>query len=210
MAMPCKQPPPLAHGAPPRLAVVILAGGRSSRMGRDKAGLSLGGRSLLSWIRATARQASPRVQVLRRDLLPGCGPLGGIQTALQKPPAPRVLFLSCDMPSVSPEWLRQVAAALRGRNAVFTELDGLAGFPFALDAHCLATVEQQLRLGQRSLQALATALQARRLRVPARRALEFGNINTPADLRAARERHRQNQTRLVRPTRRPAPPKRSR
>jgi molybdopterin-guanine dinucleotide biosynthesis protein A len=172
-------------------------------MGRDKARLSLGGRSLLAWVRAAGQELSPLVWIVRRDRVPACGPLGGVITALQRPPAPRLLFLSCDMPWVQADWLRRLAGALRGkRQAVFTEQDGLAGFPFALDAGCRTAVERQLALGKLSLQALADALGARRLRVPKGRAAEFRNINTPAELQAARELLRQDRALPVQPVRR--------
>jgi molybdenum cofactor guanylyltransferase len=200
MATPCKCPPAKTRRPRPAVAVVILAGGQSSRMGRDKARLSLGGRSLLAWIRSTSRLVSPRVRVVRRDRVPACGPLGGVVTVLQRPPAPRLLFLSCDMPWVEAGWLRRLTTALRGkRQAVFTEQDGLAGFPFAIEAGCRAAVEEQLHRGSYSLQALADALQARRLRVPGGRAAEFRNINTPAELQAAREHLRQRRPHSLRP-----------
>lgn len=56
--------------------VFILAGGLSARMGRDKARLRLRGRTLLAWVRAAARATGWPVRVIRRDLVPRCGPLG--------------------------------------------------------------------------------------------------------------------------------------
>ena len=80
------------------LAAVILCGGRSRRMGTDKAGLTFGEESLLHRVcRLTLGAANPVVVVaapdqklpalpddvhLVRDLFPGEGPVGGVLTTL--------------------------------------------------------------------------------------------------------------------------------
>src|SRR5262245_27585451 len=51
------------------IEICILAGGQSSRMGRDKSGLRLGGKTLLGRIRQTAEQSGFPVRVMRRDLV---------------------------------------------------------------------------------------------------------------------------------------------
>jgi molybdenum cofactor guanylyltransferase len=159
--------------------VVILAGGLSARMGRDKARLRLGGRTLLARVRAAARATGWPVRVVRRDLGPRRGPLGGVGTAFQRSRAERLVFLPCDLPFVSPEWIRRVG---QGRaRAVFTQAAEGAGFPFALARGCVPVVEGQLSAGEFSLQRLAAKLQAKRLRLPARRAAELLNVNTPED-----------------------------
>ena len=65
-----------------RFEMCILAGGLSSRMGRDKSRLRLGGRTLLARIRATAKVIGLPHRIIRRDLVANCGPLGGLYTAL--------------------------------------------------------------------------------------------------------------------------------
>ena len=163
--------------------VIILAGGLSSRMGRDKARLRLRGRTLLAWVRAAARATGWPVRVIRRDLVPRCGPLGGVWTAFQRSRAQRLVFLSCDMPFVTPELIRAVAER-KGRGVFTVTADG-AGFPFALDRDALPHIEQALAEKRFSLQALATRLRARRLRLPAARQAELRNLNTPEDLARA-------------------------
>src|SRR5215813_7948185 len=91
------------------LAISILAGGLSTRMGRDKAGLRLHGKSLLQWVRGSALQTGYAVRVIRRDLVPRCGPLGGMHAALTTSQAAAELFLACDMPFIEPRWLRKLA-----------------------------------------------------------------------------------------------------
>jgi molybdopterin-guanine dinucleotide biosynthesis protein A len=86
----------------------VLAGGRSSRMGRDKALIQLGGRSMLEIalekLRALPLPVPPRVAGARldagaiADLHPGCGPLGGMEAALTASSRPLNVFLPLDMP----------------------------------------------------------------------------------------------------------------
>ena len=95
-----------------------LAGGASSRMGRDKALLELGGVPLIV---RTARlveavvgsatvvgdTAAIRALGLRTvaDDWPGAGPLGGIATALRVSSAPWSLVVACDLPYLTKPWL---------------------------------------------------------------------------------------------------------
>jgi molybdopterin-guanine dinucleotide biosynthesis protein A len=93
----------------------VLAGGRSSRMGRDKALLQLGGRSMLEIaldkLRALPLPVPPRVAGARpdagaiADLHPACGPLSGIEAALSASSRPLNVFLPLDMPLLPAKFL---------------------------------------------------------------------------------------------------------
>jgi molybdenum cofactor guanylyltransferase len=90
----------------------VLAGGRSTRMGQDKALLQVAGVSLLEHaldkLRALGAFATPRIVGARPDLSsyapvvpdlhPGCGPLSGIEAALAATTQPLNLFLPVDLP----------------------------------------------------------------------------------------------------------------
>ena len=80
------------------IEAVILAGGQSRRMGEDKARLLVGRRSLLGHARALVADLGLACRVVRVDRRADNGPMGGIETALRRAQAERVLFLSCDMP----------------------------------------------------------------------------------------------------------------
>lgn len=164
------------------IAISILAGGRSARMGRDKARLRFRGRSLLGHVRAAAEATGWPVRVIRRDALPRCGPLGGIYTALKTSRAGAELFLACDMPFVTSALLTDLANDLGAKHrAVFATADGRAGFPFLLRAAALPVVEQQIQAKQFSIHSLADVLGAKSFRVPKGRIVELLNVNTPAD-----------------------------
>jgi len=168
-------------------AVSILAGGRSSRMGRDKSRLRIGRRTMLAHAKQAAKALGLPVRVIRRDIVPRCGPLGGVLTALKTSRAERELFLACDMPFVSVTLLRNVLRSLVGsRQAAFTCTDGLAGFPFAMRVECAPMVEAQIAAKEFSLQALARTLRAALVSPPKGGRGETFNVNSAAELAAAR------------------------
>lgn len=163
----------------------ILAGGRSARMGRDKTGARLGNRTLLEIARARVTELKLPCAVIREDIVPKCGPLGGILTAFAQCDAERILLLPCDMPFVSAGLIAEVLRAAGGSEfGAGAFHDGLFCFPLCLGRAAEPLVLQQHAAARYSLQELA-----RRLRLspvtaadPAR---ELFNINTEADLRKA-------------------------
>ena len=169
------------------LGVSILAGGLSSRMGRHKAGLRLGRRTLMGHVRSIGSQLGVPVRVIRRDLVGRCGPLGGVYTALATSRATGELFLACDMPFVSVELLRRLQKQfLNGRPAVFVRAEGRLGFPFVLSCELLPQVREQIDRAGFSLWALAKRLGA--AAVPVRDTSQLENINNPKELARARAR----------------------
>jgi molybdenum cofactor guanylyltransferase len=106
------------------LAAVILAGGESRRMGRDKAFLELAGRPMITRALDVVRELDPQeIFISGRagvdysglacpvllDLEPGFGPLGGIERALDAARSPLVLVLAVDLPHMSAALLRKLA-----------------------------------------------------------------------------------------------------
>src|SRR5258705_5123572 len=135
--------------------ICILAGGLSARMGREKARIRLGRRTLLGHVRNTAQKLGIDVRVIRKDLVPRCGPLGGIYSGLKTSRHAAEVFLSCDMPFVTPELLRRI---VRAAGPMFVEHDGLAGFPLMLSTENLGMIQNEIRAGRLSLQNLARRL----------------------------------------------------
>lgn len=160
-------------------------------MGRDKARLRIGTSTLLTHARRAALAAGlGRVRTLRHDLVPRCGPLGGIITALRTTRADAVLFMACDMPFVTAGLLRRIArSSRRGQRSVAATQTGRSGFPLLLPASTLPAIERQVAGREFSLQRLLTVLAAQHLEIPARSAVLF-NINTPEEARAATARLR--------------------
>lgn len=108
---------------PDDITAAILVGGRSSRMGTDKALLKLGNHTFVECIAGEARRAFDRVILIADhhasyaflqlpsypDVVPGCGPLGGIHSALVHAATPYVLIVSCDLPLVTSSLMEELA-----------------------------------------------------------------------------------------------------
>jgi molybdopterin-guanine dinucleotide biosynthesis protein A len=112
---------------PSAIAAYVLAGGGSTRFGRDKALVEFEGKPMLAHmcdllggvasevrvVAAPGKYASLGIETVA-DRWPGEGPLGGIITALRRtePDDPRCewnLLVSCDMPFLTPEWIAFLA-----------------------------------------------------------------------------------------------------
>jgi molybdopterin-guanine dinucleotide biosynthesis protein A len=114
----------------------ILIGGRSSRLGQDKAVVDLGGRSLAQRAFETVSSALPENRVtfvaaneaqfaieaiiaggrFIFDLLPNLGPISGIHAALADTQKPWIFILACDYPFVSAELIRRLAESRSDAN----------------------------------------------------------------------------------------------
>lgn len=187
--------------------IFILAGGLSTRMGRDKSRAPLGQRTMLEQVRTVAKQTGLRARVIRRDAVARCGPLGGIYTGLKRSRTEYVMFLACDMPFVTVELLRRMLKAVGARTAVsahsrketnrgqgcprsfsatFAQAKNRAGFPSLLHREsALPIVLAQIKAAEHSMQSLAKKLRAKIIRAGSR---ELANINTPEELKRAASR----------------------
>ncbi len=183
---------------------VVLAGGRSSRMGRDKACLPLPDGSLL-WQRQSRllEEAGARAVFLSvrpdqywavglphrvHDRIEGAGPLAGIVAALEQSCATNLIVLAVDLPHLPLEWLTtmithcgvSLGACGCRKDGVFEPLASV--IPTAWKSEWLVALER----GERSLQHLfGQARQRGMLSVHTLRESEelwFHNVNRPEDL----------------------------
>jgi molybdopterin-guanine dinucleotide biosynthesis protein A len=153
-------------------------------MGRDKARLRLGGDTMLGHVRAAAQETGLPVRTIRRDLVRRCGPIGGIYTALATTQADAILFLACDMPSITAQLIQFLLGKLRLRQqAAFLANGHDRGFPFVLRRGAAEVVAKQIENGKFSLRELAKVLKARVIQVPTAYESQLKNINTPEEWR---------------------------
>lgn len=164
------------------LITFILAGGQSSRMGRDKARLLLGHRTFLQVITETARELGAPVEVIFDDIVPPCGPLGGIHTAFARHRFDHALFLTCDMPLITPHLLTQL---ITHKGPTFTATAKGAAFPCILPSLAGPIIQNQINQSRYSIHALSTALNATSFSPKPSFPDELLNVNTPADYRHA-------------------------
>lgn len=174
----------------------VLAGGQSTRMGRDKGLLPLAGKSLVEHVAAVAQQAAGSATIVGdpekygftgfpvvRDLRPGCGPLSGIHTALTVSRAGWNLILACDMPQVSPAFLLSLVNRASAGSSDCVVPAGPPGRPQPL---CAAYHRRSLPAISRALDSkvykVMDALKELRLdiwQIPEPSC--FQNVNTPRD-----------------------------
>jgi len=143
---------------------IILAGGNSQRMGRDKAELPLGEMTLLQTVTATMQQLFPQVIVSVRQLRasvdlpqicdeqPDGGPLAGLAASLSQVTTPWIFAVACDMPFVVPGVVEQLARHRAQHQAVVPIVQGhpqpMAAF---YAASCRAVMQENLAMQQKSL-----------------------------------------------------------
>src|ERR1017187_9503376 len=126
----------------------ILAGGRSTRMGSDKALLTVGKQTLLERALQTAAAvanqvfiAGPRDRYAQygdvvEDIFPDCGPLGGIHAALCITKTDLNLMLSVDTPSIGPDFLAWLLQQARTSSELVVVPEALGGLqPLAAVYH---------------------------------------------------------------------------
>ena len=111
-------------------AAFILTGGKSSRMGEDKAFLKLRGETLLDIARQLAVKVCDSVMIVGdrarfgpdaiEDIFPDSGPLGGIHAALSKTSADLNLVLAVDTPFLDARFLSWMLEQAASSNAVVT------------------------------------------------------------------------------------------
>jgi molybdenum cofactor guanylyltransferase len=111
------------------LSAFVLAGGRSSRMGADKALLEFRGRTLLERAMETSRDVAGACRIVGstekygdviEDVYVGQGPLAGIHAALRASSTDRNLVLAVDTPLMTPDFLRHLAVEAERSGAVVT------------------------------------------------------------------------------------------
>ena len=175
----------------------VLAGGNSSRMGRDKALLEYRGAVLLDHIARLVRAAAGSVTILGdparyghlgypvlADLVPGCGPLSGVVTALHATKTDWNLVVACDLPGLSSDVLQSllVAAGRSQHRCLAASGPGGALEPLCAVYHreCLPAMERALSEKRLKMQGLLKELEAGTVPVPS---AAIANANTLEDWR---------------------------
>jgi molybdopterin-guanine dinucleotide biosynthesis protein A len=180
----------------------VAAGGRSRRMGTDKALLPWSGSTLLDHALARLRAVTPDVRILSGsqpryrergvplvlDGVPDAGPLGGLDAALAAAAGRPVLLLAVDLPFVTTAVLERLLEGLEGWDAAVPVLHGR---PEPLCAvygpACREAVRDRLQAGERRMTAFFEDVRIHALTEQALEGLGdivslFRNLNSPEDL----------------------------
>ena len=190
------------------LTGAILAGGHSSRFGSNKALFAPDGETLISKAAGLLRSVAREVLVSASqanagdydflgleivvDQHPDSGPMGGLETLLQRCNTPWLLVLTCDMPFVDKEALITMISSLTGEpgNALYQRdrphalawqrCDGsISPFPLLIERSALPKLQSRMRTGSLSMKGLLSDLDTYYIMSPCNRLLS--NINRTED-----------------------------
>lgn len=190
------------------VSAAVMAGGKSRRMGRDKAWIELGdGRPIVQHVVDVARAVAEDVLIVANeeryatlgprvvpDAYPDAGVLGGIATGVAAAAHDRVIVVACDMPFLLPRVLRYLVEQAEGYDAVVPLAEGELQTLHALYTKaCLPAMRRALDAGERRVISFFPDIRVRTVEAGELRPLDldlrsFTNVNTPEELAALRDR----------------------
>jgi molybdopterin-guanine dinucleotide biosynthesis protein A len=188
----------------------VLTGGRSSRMGQDKALMQVNGRSLVeivagnvvrgldsvTLVGSRAKYAALGMPVIE-DIHPGLGPLSGIHAALKHSRKPLCLVIGCDMPFLMPEFIEYMAQIAVVADADVTVAEssehGYESLCAVYNRTALPAVEEAIAQRELKVATLYGNVKVRSLSAEECRPFNthgilFSNVNTADDFTLARRR----------------------
>lgn len=177
---------------------IILAGGKSTRFGEDKALAIWEGKTFLEYavrrihelglepvvVTSRSRDYSFLDCRIERDIVQDMGPMGGLYTAVHLFPTHTLLALTCDMPSVSADLLRKLIDTHQSKNILtvyFDEDRGIYPFPGIYEQGVKNGLKLRLEMGLLSMTDLIQEITEKKLIKINLSASDFGNINTKED-----------------------------
>ena len=198
------------------LTGVLLAGGKSRRMGIDKRFLKLGAETLLQralrvyeslFAEIVIVVAQPMAELSHTghrvvaDLIPDCAALGGLYTGLSVASSSRVFAAACDMPFLNSAVIGHLLKC-GDADVVMPQLTtGLQPMHAVYSKACLPYFERMLATRNLSIQAVLEQRELRIRLVPEEvlcvfdpELLSFQNLNTPEDVERARMLLERNQS----------------
>lgn len=185
------------------ISAILLCGGHSARMGRDKGLIEWDGQPLIVRLATLFQGLFEEVLVVTgqkpryRDLLDlpiledeikGLGPLGGLYSGLLASANEYNLVAACDMPLLKPELIALLAGEIDGSWVIVPQVCGyLEPLPAIYAKRCLPAIERLISSGRPKLQGLCELVPSKiipeaRLREVDPQLESFLNLNVPEDL----------------------------
>lgn len=192
---------------PMNLTGLVLAGGASQRMGREKAFLELDGRPLVQIVIEQMKEVCDQVIIVSGDVTPytefgvglaqdhfsGVGVLGGLHAGLTVAAHDLTLAVGCDMPFLKPAVLRAFVGWAEGYDVTVLRHNGyVEPLHGAYRRSCLPAIVAAIEAGRRRIVSFFPEV---RVRTISRRDVarldpqldSFRNVNTPAEWEAAKQ-----------------------
>ena len=182
---------------------VVLAGGKSSRYGKNKALVNIDGIPLIKRVLRVMETLFPSIVLITNtpdeyaflnlpmfeDKIKGLGPLGGILTGLEAISKSAGFFVACDMPFLNSDLIRYLASVRQGFDVVVPTFSGKFEALHALYSHkCLPEIGQLIQNGVYQTIQLFQSVSVRYVEEDVLRRFDpdlksFSNINKPEELR---------------------------
>ena len=190
---------------------IVLAGGKSLRLGQDKILETIGNRSLLEQVVSSVSSLGSDIIIVMAekrtisqfvdysklrivtDIYPGKGPLGGIYTGLAASTSLYNLVVASDMPFLNQALLRYMIQLSVNFDLVAPRVGNLVEPLHAVyTKSCLAPIERMIKQGELSVYKLLHLVRVRYVETEEidkfdPKHLSFFNVNTEADLEIARD-----------------------
>ncbi len=177
------------------IAGAVLAGGKSSRMGRDKALLTLGGKTIIERVVDRLREVFESIIIISDreasyaflgvpvygDIFKDCGPLGGIHAALTISKTNTIFVASCDLAFLTSSVILSIIdKPLRCDARVASTESGLQPLCGLYSRRCLRVLQDHLTSGQLSVSKFLQDVSSTSIDLD-ECGLDLTNINTPDD-----------------------------
>ena len=185
---------------------VVLAGGMSSRFGSNKALSRFDGERLILRLCKRVGAVTDRMSLItntpeeyaflnldsRKDLVPRCGPIGGIYTALRTAETPLCLCVACDMPFIRPALLEYMVERSPGYDVIVPVQDGREEPLCAVYRNtCVPAIDNRIQAGKYRITGFFDEVRVLRV-APEDAGIHdadmFFNINRPEDYDEALKR----------------------
>ena len=178
------------------LTIVILAGGKSSRMGEDKGLMTLYGKPMVEYVLEEVKKISEQIIIISdnanykkfgfpvyKDAVKNKGPLAGIYSGLKKTTTEDNLILSCDVPYIKEELLRYLWLQSSEMDVTIAHQDDrshqIIGF---YKKNCLDVIESQLEKNELKIQRAFAKLKVHMVDCNHFPDSLFRNINSKQDI----------------------------
>ncbi len=180
---------------------IILAGGKSSRMGTDKGFLDLNAKPFVSYSISSLEPLVSQILIISNnpdydvfklkrveDHIKDAGPLAGIYTGLKESKTDYNLVLSCDIPLIKTEVLEQLITAQDANADIIQIVSNGKRMPLIALYHkrCESIFFQLLQNDERRLHVALDQFKVKNVELNSDRELFTTNINTPEELKTIR------------------------
>lgn len=179
-------------------SAVILSGGKSLRMGKDKGLMLFKGKPMISYAIMFFQNFTSNIIIstnniryqkfgykLVSDNIPNLGPIGGFYSVMSKVESDFFFISACDMPYLSPEIAKKIISSINGFDIAVPVFNHRTEPLFCLYSRkILPVIEQQIKKGDYKLMNLLRNCNTNYVNIAEMVNKEhnpFNNINTPGD-----------------------------